>query len=238
MVDATTAAELYSGCTEVKLHVFTLIPYYLVWRQLHLLFLSSLVPIQVADIIASTTLEVVPGTSLTFNWERHGFKMYIPENALEPNTSHLTMKIQASLSGNFQLPDDTELVSGIYLIDFSPEFSQPVTMKLQHCAYLEHSDQLSSLFFLAASFIQKTSPLCFKPLEGGVFSTDSTYGIIKLRHFSGVAVGRRKEKQDGRGRQKKGEKRYSAHTYYIPQTATTWLFHFTILCDLELCVQV
>jgi len=45
----------------------------------------------------------------------------------------------------------------------------------------------------------------------------------------------------GKGREKKGEegeeKCYSAHTYYIPQVSTTSLMHFTIVCDLELCLK-
>ena len=204
-------------------------------------FLSS-VPIRGADIIATTTLEVVPGTPLTYIWEGHGLKLHIPADALKLSTPTLTMGIQASLSGQYQLPDDTELVSGVYWVAFPQRFSQPVTMELQHCAYLKHPDQLSSLSFFTARCNQETLPYQFKPLFGGVFSTDSSYGAIKLSHFSGVGVGRKKGKGKGKGRGKKGEeaeeKRYSAHTYYIPQAATTWLMHFTIVCDLELCLKV
>ena len=199
-------------------------------------------PIRGADIIAATTLEVVPGTPLTYTWDGHGLSLLIPADALKSNTPTLTMSIQASLSGHFQLPDDTELVSGVYWVAFPQRFHQPVTMKVQHCAYLEHPDQLSSLFFITARCNQETLPYQFKELPGGVFSPDSSYGTIQLDHFSGVGVGRKKGKGKGKGRGKKGEegeeKRYSAHTYYIPQAATTWLMHFTIVCDLELCLKV
>ena len=200
------------------------------------------VPIRGADIIATTTLKVVPGTPLTYIWEGHGFKLHIPADALKPNTPTLTMSIQASLSGQFQLPDDTELVSGVYWVACPQRFYQPVTMEVQHCAYLEHPDQLSSLFFITARCNQETLPYQFQKLPGGVFSTDSSYCAIELSHFSGVGVVRKKGKGKGKGRGKKGEegeeKRYSAHTYYIPQAATTWLMHFTIVCDLELCLKV
>ena len=195
-----------------------------------------------ADIIATVALQVFPGRPVTYAWHGHGLRLHIPADALKLRASPLTMIIQASLSGHFQLPDDTELVSGIYWVSCQQEFFLPATIEVQHCAYLEHPDQLSSLFFITARCNQKTLPYQFKELPGGVFSTDSSYGTIQLSHFSGVGVGRKKRKVKGTGRGKKGEegeeKCYSAHTYYIPQAATTWLMHFTIVCDLELCLKV
>ena len=204
-------------------------------------------PIRGADIVAKTTLKVVPGTPLTFEW--NGMKLQIPAKALEPGTPTQTMTIQASLSGQYQLPDDTELVSGIYWLTFSQRFSRPVTMELQHCAYLEHPDQLYSLFFLTAKCNQKTLPYQFQELPGGVFSTNTSCGAIELNHFSGVGVGMKKGKGKSRGGKKKDkekekeeehevEKCYTARVFYIPQVASTWLMHFTIICDLELCLRV
>ena len=156
-------------------------------------------------------------------------KLYIPADALEPGTPAQTMTIQASLSGQYQLPDDTELVSGVYWAAFPRRFSQPVTMELQHCAYLECPGQLSSLFFFTSKCNQKTLPYQCQPLTGGVFSSNTSYGAIELSHFSGVGVARRKRKR----------KHYTGQIFYIPQAnIATWLMHFTIICDLELCVKV
>ena len=139
------------------------------------------------------------------------------------------MTIQASLSGQYQLPDDTELVSGVYWVAFPRRFSQPVTMELQHCACLEHPDQLSSLFFITAKCNQKTLPYQFQPVPGGVFSTNSSYGAIELSHFSAFAVGWRKWKR----------KYYTAQIYYLPQVPPTkWIMHFTVTRKLKLCLKV
>ena len=166
---------------------------------------------------------------LTYEWKGHGIKLHIPADALKPGTPTLTMSIQASLSGQYQLPDDTELVSGVYWVAFPQRFSQPVTLELQHCACLEHPDQLSSLFFITAKCNQKTLPYQFQSLPGGVFSTNTLYGAIELSRFSGFGVARRKRKR----------KHYIGKIFYIPQaTITTWLMHFTIICDLELCLKV
>ena len=207
----------------VKLVTIFLPPY-------HIMFTSyPSVPIRGADIVAKTTLEVVPGMPLAYEWKGHGMKLYIPADGLKPDTPTLTMTIQASLSGQYQLPDDTELVSGVYWVAFPRRFSQPVTLKLQHCACLEHPDQLSSLLFITAKCNQKTLPYLFQPLPGGVFSTNTFYGAIELSHFSGFGVARRKRKR----------KHYIGQIFYIPQAnITTWLMHFTIICNLELCLKV
>ena len=182
-----------------------------------------------ADIIAKTTLEVVPGTPISHCWKGYGLMLYIPADALPLGTRTVTMSIQASLSGQYQLPEDTELVSGVYWVAFPQKLSRPITLELQHCAHLENPEQLSSLFFLRAKCNQKTLPYQFQPFSGGVFSTTTCYGAIELSHFSGVGVGRRKRKK----------KRYTAQIFYIPQVTTTmWLMHFTITFDLELYLKV
>ena len=177
-------------------------------------------------------MEVVPGTPLTYEWKSHGITLYIPPDALKPGTPTLTMTIQASLSGQYHLPDDTELVSGIYWIVCHRRLSWPVTLMLQHCANIEHPDQLSSLSFLTAKCNQKTLPYEFRPLPGGKFSTNSCYGYIELDHFSAFGIGWIW------GKEKK--KCYTAQVFYIPQTPTTctWLMHFTIFCDLDLYLKV
>jgi len=78
------------------------------------------VPIRGADIIGTVALQVPPGSPVTFAWHGHGLRLHIPAGALKPRASPLTMIIQASLSGHFQLPDDTELVSGIYCTAKNP----------------------------------------------------------------------------------------------------------------------
>ena len=102
-------------------------------------------PIRGADIIATTTFPVVPGRQLNYKWEGHGLELSIPEDALDPGTPSVTMSIQASLSGQYQLPDNTELVSGIYWITSSQKISlkTPATLKLQHCACVKHPKHLT-----------------------------------------------------------------------------------------------
>ena len=169
---------------------------------------------------------VVPGKALQYDWKKHGFKVHIPAEALQQSSAPLTMHIQASVSGKFQLPNNLQLVSVVYWISFPKKFSKPVRVTVQHCACLEYPDTLASLSFITAKCTQATLPYNFKRLQNGVFTRDSQYGSIELDHFSAVAVaGINKE--------------YVISTHYVPQrTATTWLTHFAITSKLDINLLV
>ena len=159
------------------------------------------------------------------------------------------MRIQTSLSGQFKLPDDMELVSGVYWISFPSEvLKQPITLELQHCAYLEQTEQ-THLTFVTSKCNQKTLPYKFKPLHGGSFSSKSDYGIVQIKHFSGIAAASKvnqshsKEQQrdtDDMSAEQSVPKKYLALTYYkqARSARTTWEMHFTIIPNLELCLKV
>ena len=157
----------------------------------------------------------------------HGFKLHIPADALDPTDRPLDLTITASLSGSFQFPDNQNLVSGVYWIAFPKRFLNPVTVKVQHCALVEHPDQLTSLSFITAKCTQKELPYNFRPLNGGEFSRDSCYGTIKMSHFSAVAVV-----------SSNSLRKYVALTFYIPQARFTWLMHFIIIWNLKLYLKV
>jgi len=195
--------------------------------------LSSLlhsVSIRGADNVGEVSLEVLPGKPLDYYWKGHGLRLHIPADALYTNTPPLTMKIQASLSGQFKLPDDMELVSGVYWISFPSEaLKQPITLELQHSAYLEQTEQ-TSLTFVTSKCNQKRLPYNFKPLHDGGFSSKSDYGIVQIKHFSGIAV----------ACMVNHAKKYLALTYYqqARPPRTTWEMHFTIISNLELRLEV
>ena len=194
---------------------------------------------------------MIPGQPLDYSWEGHGLRLHIPANALQPNTPLLTMRIQTSLSALFQLPNDMELVSGVYWISFPVKsLVQPVTLELQHCIHLEHTEE-TYLTFVTSKCNQETLPYQFEPLPGGVFTTTSDYGAVQLYHFSGVAVARKKRRRtQSRSREQEGDtddksaeesvaKKYVALTYYKQaRSQTTWEMHFTIIPNLDIRLKV
>ena len=150
------------------------------------------------------------------------------------------MTIRASINGQFLLPPDLELVSGIYWVSFSKHFSKPVTLSVQHCCNLEDSDQASSLCFVAAKCTQKELPYSFKKRnEKSTFSTESCYGTIELTHFSGVGIGQYKQEEEEA--RKNWNKRYIAQVYSISHREGNILIktvHIPVCWDLELYRKV
>ena len=213
--------------------------------------LSSLsVPIHGADNVGEMTLEVVPGEPLDYYWEEHGLRLHIPADALDTNTPTLTMRIQASLSGQFKLPDDMELVSGVYWISFpAKSLVQPVTLELQHCA---EQNEETYLTFVTSKCNREMLPYQFELLPRGVFTTTSDYGAVQLYHFSGAAVARKKRRRtQSHNREQEGDtddksaeesvtKKYVALTYYKQARSerAMWKMHFTIISNLELRLKV
>ena len=223
--------------------------------QNHSIFLSCFLPpsvsIQGVDNVGEMTLKVVPGEPLNYHWKGHGLRLHIPADALDPSTPPLIMRIQASLSGQFKLPDDMDLVSGVYWIYFpAGVLKKPVTLELQHCAYLEQTEQTYLSF--VTSKCNQPLPYQFKPLPGGVFTTSSDHGTVQLNHFSAMAVAKKNGRRtQSHSRRQEGDtddknavqrvgKKYLVLTYFTQArpTRTTWKMYFTIIPNLELHLKV
>ena len=132
---------------------------------------------------------VITNQARNYCWDEFGFRLHVPEDSLEAGLSETTVNVRVSLSGHFQLPADSELVSAVYWV-FSPHvFSQPLTVVVQHCAAASQSPNLS---FVRTKCTQQVLPYQFKELQGGSFSQQSFYGSISVNHFSGVAIKRRR----------------------------------------------
>jgi len=199
-------------------------------------------------------VEVIDQTSFTytgraqsFEWVNHGFKLHVPEDALPPEVDECRVHVKASLSGQFQFPEDAELVSGIYWIATPHKFTKPVTVEIQHCfAKTEHP---FSLTYVVAKCSQEDLPYHFSILNGGVFAPSSRYGSINLTHFSGIAIASRSSQHPSRIRRPTlrhrsvetdltDVKSYCARLYYSSSGIYSWEVHFTIMWDLELHLAV
>jgi len=102
----------------------------------------------------------------------------------------VTIAIVSLHPSQFELPDNTELMSGIYSITSSQPFKKPATLMLQHSLRTEDESSLSSkLRFVTASAISSTSPIAvFEILPEGTFLPGCGYGSIMLTHFSLFAI--------------------------------------------------
>ena len=144
--------------------------------------------------------------------------------------------MRASLCGQFQFPEKVEQISGIYWIVSPYTFTKSATIEIQHCApKADHLQHPSSLTFIVAKCTQEDLPYQFKILDGGVFSSNSRYGSIKLTHFSGVGVAFQSLMQlFGL----KNARSYCARLYYSSIGVHSWEVNFAITFDLELHIAV
>ena len=130
------------------------------------------------------SITIKPAEARSFEWKGYGFRIHIPKGALPTDLSECTIHITASLSGQFQFPEGSELVSGVYWLSCPVKFAKPVTLDIQHCVAIERPQQNSLLTFARAHCSQRQLPYKFDVMEGGEFSLGSSYGSISVKHFS------------------------------------------------------
>ena len=138
---------------------------------------------------AGDTVFLLQGSSLPqqFNWEKYGISFSVPEGILPPSDT-CEMAITAIAGGEFEFPEDSDLVSAVYAISISKPLLKPLTVNIQHCVLLETSEQCNSLQFVRAPFNDATFPYQFKFLPGGHFTPRNQYGSISLSQFSLIGI--------------------------------------------------
>ena len=183
------------------------------------------------EIVATITIHISRDMLPDFEWKDHGLKLHIPSDALKSISSPVLMTIQASISGQYSLPPDMELVSGIYWISFPKRFSKPVTLSVQHCCHLKNSHQISALHFVTAKCTQKKLPYQFQQVSNDSFSTDSCYGTTDLEHFSALAVAQQRNTHNE-------NIRYFAQSYMMKISVNVWKIKIPVIKDLPVHKKV
>lgn len=130
---------------------------------------------------------MVTNNAKDFNWDGYGLKIHIKENSLPVGTNQITLNIAASISGPYEFPENCHLVSAVYWFRCEERctLDKEIVMEIQHCA---KSENTSKLKFVGAVSTQDHMPYTFAPKERGEFSSDNTYGKLKLRKFFGLAI--------------------------------------------------
>ena len=115
-------------------------------------------------------------------------KLHIKENSLPVGTDQITIYIKASIAGHYDPPESYQQVSPIFWFLCEPicKLEKEVILELQHCATPESTSDLS---FARAVCSQKDLPYSFKLLnDGGQFSNQGPYGLLRLSKFSGIGT--------------------------------------------------
>jgi len=170
----------------------------------------------------------VPNKGGSFEWKGFGLRLYVPKNSIPASMAECTINIKASLSGEFQFPEDSDLLSPVFWISVPCQFLKPVTLEIQHCTLREDETFISDLKFVSARCSQKSLPYTFRPLDDGVFTSHSSYGSIQLTHFSGVAITGKK----------RTPRSHCVHVYYSNKGILNWRFYFIITQNLDTPITV
>ena len=179
------------------------------------------------EVVGETNF-VVSAKECSFEWEGYGLRLGVSEDSLPTDMEECRINIKASLSGPFELPEDSDLLSPVFWISALCKFKKPVTLEIQHCASRDEAS-FTDVNFISAKCSQKTLPYTFKQLDGGRFPADSSYGSIQLSHFSGVGVSGKK----------RTPRAYCAQIYYtIKEEASDWRVYFIITKDLDMLKTV
>ena len=149
--------------------------------------------------------------------------------------------MRVSLSGPFQIPFNSELLSAVYWISSPHKFKKLITVEIQHCAVLSSDEQCSKLTFVRTNCTQKQLPFTFEELVGGVFEPKNSYGSISLSHFSGVAIAVKGQQSSERKTKKVKERvveQYCAQLYITRKSVKEWKADFVVTKDLDSCLTV
>ena len=140
----------------------------------------------VLEDVSMWTIEFV-NEKQVFDKPGYGFKLVVPPSSVEKG-QEIKTEVNIISPEKFELPDDIELVSCIYMIETTGEFFEPVEVYLQHNVELETLEECKQLTFITAD---GPPPYKFHQLPNDTdqqFRPYDNTGVLKVSHFCSVAV--------------------------------------------------
>ncbi len=184
-----------------------------------------------AEVVAQRRFHITAQPQ-SFEWKENGFRLHVPDGCLSAGTTDVTLDVGVSLSGQFELPADSQLVSAVYWLRSSVKLEKPVVLDMEHCVSLTDPSHCSQLSFVITQCNQKELPYKFRPLEGGTFSLNSSFGSISRSQFSGLGIIFRR--RFGRS---EAEVRYCGQQFY-QHYPSHWIVHFVVVKNLRAHLEV
>ena len=129
---------------------------------------------------------IYSGKEVYIHCEEHGIFMHFPEHEMKKEITTTVTSLRSSTE-DYVLPDDAELVSGVYQIHASEALQSTVDVEIQHCVCVLHPDEAFSMSFVHSNSNQGP-PYQFTLINGGELKPNTRYGKIKLSSFSKFAL--------------------------------------------------
>ena len=184
------------------------------------------------EIVGWTSFVIIGSEAQVFHWKGFGFKLHVPRNALDARVSNCIIFVKAFIPNkNLELPENSQLISAIYHISMpSPNMlRKAVDIEIEHCYKLNEGKPKMIQFVTSTSALLETA--IFSYIDGGRFPIDSTYGRIKLYHFSWFAI-------VWQGIMSLFSLRYCIKVYQKSVSLTMKYIHFILIKNLQVDLQV
>ena len=132
-------------------------------------------------------------TGAMLSWKDMGIEISVPPNAISPHDGiSCDIAVIPLLHGDFQFPDNSVAVSGIYAIGTSCKLAKPLTIHMEHCVQLSNEEDVEAMsFYKAEHGSTAPPPYEFIPCDGGTFSVGSRFGSLDCQSFTLIAILRR-----------------------------------------------
>ena len=116
------------------------------------------------EVCGETVLEITGSEQQKLSWDGYGFHLSVPDVAV-PSDVTISLAVKAIISGQFQLPDDTHLVSSIYWVSASRLFDKEVSVHLEHCGIIDSEEEAYNYKFIVGKCSQKNLPYRFRTCD-------------------------------------------------------------------------
>ena len=140
----------------------------------------------VADVsvVFTTTLTITHSAFLqSFDMENFGLKVEIPPDAVPRGKQQIVMKLEVLSINAGNIDPSMEMVSCLYRIEPSHQFTKPVTLHIQHCAQLNNKEDCKDLLFTVSH--DEKLPYTFEEMAAPqTFTPHNNYGSVKISNFS------------------------------------------------------
>ena len=135
-----------------------------------------------------TVLKVVGNESQRLDWPDHGFYLQIPDGALPPEKT-AEVNVTVILDGQFVLPPNSQLISGLFFITSTRVFLKEVAVYVQHSAAIRSREECSKFSFIIANGSESNIPQPYRFVEKkGTFKPDNQYGRVILEQLDSVMI--------------------------------------------------
>ena len=85
----------------------------------------------------------------------------VPDGALPPGVT-ASVAVKIIFAGQFELPEDSQLISPIYWVSSNNSFLKELTVNIQHGAVITSEKQCTEFKFIVAECSQEVLPYKFK----------------------------------------------------------------------------